>query len=183
MKKALIVVDMQNDFITGSLGSAQAQAIVANVCRKIEAFDGEIFYTRDTHEQATYMQTTEGKNLPVMHCIKDTDSWAIEARVQSALRAKFADEDTFRAHGIDKACFGSPLLAEKVIAEGISCVELIGLCTDVCVISNAVLLRNQHPNMCVTVDASCCAGVTPESHATALAAMKSCGIYIIGETC
>lgn len=181
MKKALIVVDMQNDFISGSLGSAHAQAIVGNVCRKIENFDGEIFYTRDTHEQTNYMETTEGKNLPVMHCIKDTHGWQVEDSVYRALHAKFADEVSFAAHGVDKCCFGSPLLAAKIVAAGISFVELVGLCTDVCVISNAVLLRNQHPNMCVTVDAACCAGVTFESHATALAAMKSCGIHVIGE--
>ena len=181
MKKALIVVDMQNDFITGSLGSTHAQAIVESVCRKIESFDGEIFYTRDTHEQVTYMETTEGKGLPVIHCIKDSAGWALNSQVEAALRTKHANEAAFAAHGIDKACFGSPVLATKINDNGISDVELIGLCTDVCVISNAVLLRNLHPHMVVSVDASCCAGVTPESHATALNAMKACGIIVTGE--
>ncbi len=180
MEKALIVVDMQNDFVTGSLGSEQAQAIVENVCRKIESFDGTVFYTRDTHDQATYMATTEGKGLPVMHCVKNTPGWDIEPRVQAALRKKYADEKAYAAHGVDKVCFGSPELAAR-IASVFAQVELIGLCTDVCVISNAVMLRSQRPDMVVSVDASCCAGVTPQSHATALAAMKGCGITVTGE--
>ncbi len=181
MKKALIVVDMQNDFISGSLGSVHAQAIVEAVCRKIETFDGEVFYTRDTHDQASYMDTTEGKGLPVLHCIVGSDGWSLEPRVMDALRAKYADDAAFEAHGIDKPCFGSPALAERISECGIDHAELIGLCTDVCVISNAVLLRNLHPNMVVSVDASCCAGVTPESHSTALSAMKACGILVTGE--
>ena len=181
MKKALIVVDMQHDFIFGSLGSKHAQAIVDAVCRKIESFDGEIFYTRDTHEHATYMETTEGKGLPVIHCIKESAGWALDSRVEASLRAKYADDAAFSAHGVDKPCFGSPALAEKISEIAISDVELIGLCTDVCVISNAVLLRNLHPHMVISVDASCCAGVTPESHETALSAMKACGIIITGE--
>ena len=180
MNKALIVVDMQNDFISGSLGSVHAQAIVENVCRKITAFDGDIFFTRDTHEQAAYMATTEGKGLPVMHCIEGTHGWQIEDRVHAALLERFSDGDALEKHGFNKACFGAPIFA-KQIAKDYSQVELIGLCTDVCVISNAVLLRNQHPHMQVTVDASCCAGVTPQSHQAALTAMKNCGIQIVGD--
>lgn len=180
MKKALIVVDMQNDFITGALGSTHAQAIVENVCKKITGFDGEIFCTRDTHEQNSYMTTTEGQGLPVMHCVKDTYGWAIEERVAAALMDKYENEDVFSAHVEDKVCFGSPVFAQR-IAESFDQVELIGLCTDVCVISNAVLLRNQHPHMVVSVDASCCAGVTMESHTAALTAMKNCGIQVTGE--
>jgi len=180
MKKALVVVDMQNDFVTGALGSAHAQSIVENVCRKIEGFDGEIFCTRDTHDQTSYMTTTEGRGLPVMHCIKGTDGWAIEDRVAAALMEKYKNADDFANHVVDKSCFGSPVLAQR-IAKDFDHVELIGLCTDVCVISNAVLLRNQHPHMIVSVDASCCAGVTMDSHTAALTAMKNCGIQVTGE--
>ena len=178
MKKALIVVDMQHDFIFGSLGSKHAQAIVDAVCRKIESFDGEIFYTRDTHEHATYMETTEGKGLPVIHCIKESAGWALDSRVEASLRAKYADDAAFSAHGVDKPCFGSPARAEKISEIAISDVELIGLCTDICVISNALCLKARLWETPIAVCKDCCAGVTPASHDNALAAMTMCQIDI-----
>ena len=161
--KYLIVVDMQNDFITGSLGSSMAQDIVMSVKEKIRSFDGEVIFTRDTHLE-DYMNTQEGKKLPVSHCIKDTDGWQICPEL-----AEYAKNI------IDKPTFGSVTLAHLISAmDNVESITLVGICTDICVISNAMLLKAFMPEVPITVDASCCAGVTPESHKTALAAMKSC---------
>ena len=174
MQKFLIVVDMQNDFIDGALGTAEAQAIVGNVKAKIEGFDGKVIFTRDTHYE-NYLTTQEGKNLPVEHCIKGTDGWQIKAEI-AALR---------KTEAIDKPTFGSAELGEMLRAENekeeIESVTLIGLCTDICVISNAMLIKAFLPEVKVTVDAACCAGVTPDSHNTALNAMKMCQIEIENE--
>lgn len=174
MQKFLIVVDMQNDFIDGALGTAEAQAIVGNVKAKIEGFDGKVIFTRDTHYE-NYLTTQEGKNLPVEHCIKGTDGWQIRAELD-ALR---------KTEAIDKPTFGSAELGELLRAENekeeIESVTLIGLCTDICVISNAMLIKAFLPEVKVTVDAACCAGVTPDSHNTALNAMKMCQIEIENE--
>ena len=166
--KYLIVVDMQKDFVDGALGTAEAQAIVENVEKKIRAFDGKVIFTRDTHEE-NYMTTQEGRNLPVPHCIRGTEGWEIipELRVLC--------DDV-----IDKPTFGSVALAARLAAAGdAESVELIGLCTDICVISNALLIKAQMPEVPVSVDASCCAGVTPESHNNALSAMKMCQIAVV----
>ena len=172
MKKILLVIDMQNDFIDGSLGTREALAIVDKVKARIESFDGEVIFTRDTHE-ACYMDTLEGKNLPVEHCIRGTAGWEIRPELE-ALRTTPA---------IDKPTFGSrelaSLLAEKHSAEGIEEITLIGLCTDICVISNALMIKAFLPEVKISVDSSCCAGVTPESHETALSAMKMCQINVI----
>lgn len=176
MKKILIVVDMQKDFVDGALGTAQAQAIVKNVVGKIEAFDGDIIATFDTHFD-DYMQTLEGKNLPVPHCIKGTDGWNLYSRVEAALEKK-------GYLAIEKPSFGSidlpRLIAEKYDSDDIS-IELIGLCTDICVVSNAIILKAYFPETEIAVDASCCAGVSAETHNAALATMKRCQIKIIGE--
>ena len=170
--KFLIVVDMQNDFIDGALGTKEAVAILPAVKEKIESFDGRIIFTRDTHE-ADYLGTQEGANLPVEHCIKDTDGWQINAELE-ALRKNEA---------IDKPSFGSAGLAEKLKSynekEKIESIELIGLCTDICVISNAMIIKAYLPETPISVDASCCAGVTPESHQRALDAMAVCQIKIL----
>jgi len=166
--KYLIVVDMQVDFISGSLGSEQAKAIVPNVVKKVESFDGTVIFTRDTHFD-NYMQTQEGKKLPVPHCIKDTDGWQI------------CDELKIYADAvIDKVTFGSVELPQILweCNEPIEEIELCGLCTDICVISNAMILKAAFPEVIVTVDASCCAGVTAESHNIALSAMKAVQIEI-----
>ena len=167
--KYLIVVDMQVDFITGSLGSKMAEAIVHNVVKKVKSFDGKVIFTRDTH-YADYMQTQEGKNLPVEHCIKDTDGWQICDEL------KMYAETT-----IDKVTFGSIDMPEIIKGYGdeIEEIELCGLCTDICVISNAMILKAAFPEVKITVDSKCCAGVSEESHNTALNAMKSVQIQIV----
>ena len=172
MNDVLIVVDMQNDFIDGALGTAEALAIVPKVKEKIEGFQGQVFFTRDTH-QANYMDTQEGRKLPVPHCIEGSDGWQIRPELE-ALR---------RTEAVDKPGFGSVQLAERLRemneSEPIDSVTLIGLCTDICVISNAMLIKAFLPELPVKVDAACCAGVTPESHENALAAMAMCQIEIL----
>ena len=171
MRKLLVVVDMQNDFIDGSLGTKEAQGIVANVIEKIKAYkaDGaDVVFTLDTHDD-DYMETLEGKNLPVLHCIKGTDGWRLQK-----------DIDVFEGKRFEKVTFGSVDLADHVAGEGYDQVELVGLCTDICVISNAMLIKAAIPNTPILVDPSCCAGVTPESHGNALAAMRMCQIQVTG---
>ena len=172
MQDILIVVDMQNDFIDGALGTKEAEAIVPKVREKIQQFNGTVLFTRDTHGP-NYLQTQEGRNLPVEHCIKGTDGWQIRLELD-ALR---------KTEPIDKATFGSAelgfKLAEMNAEEPVGSITLIGLCTDICVISNAMIVKAFLPEVPVRVDAACCAGVTPESHENALAAMKCCQIEII----
>ena len=167
--KYLIVVDMQVDFITGSLGSELATAIVPNVVEKVKSFDGKIIFTRDTHFD-NYMQTQEGRNLPVPHCIKDSYGWQI------------CDElKPYVSTVIDKLTFGSIDLPDiiKSYEEEIESIELCGLCTDICVISNAMLLKAAFPEVHITVDSACSAGVSVESHNTALNAMRAVQISVI----
>lgn len=169
MKKILIVVDMQNDFIFGSLGSEQAQKILPAVHAEIEknrAAGVEIVYTRDTHAR-DYLSTQEGKKLPVEHCIEGAHGWEIPPEIY--LGGKIFDKPTF----------GSCALGEYVKAGGYTHAELIGVCTDICVISNALLLRAYSPETEISVKADCCAGVTKESHETALSAMRACQVEII----
>ena len=172
MKNILIVVDMQNDFIDGALGTKEAVAIVPKVEEKIRNFDGEVFFTRDTHE-TYYLETQEGKNLPVKHCIRDTEGWQIRKELD-VLRKK---------DPVDKETFGSTDLAGELVTlnedQGIESITLVGLCTDICVISNALLIKASLPEVPICVDATCCAGVTPESHENALKAMEACQIKII----
>lgn len=176
MKKLLIVVDMQKDFVDGALGSAEAVAIVDNVVDKIENFDGDIIATYDTHFE-NYMETQEGKYLPVPHCIKDTGGWKLDEKVQAAL-----DKKEYKT--IEKLTFGSTELPEYIKAnyepEELE-IELIGLCTDICVVSNALLMKANFLDTKVSVDASCCAGVTVDSHKAALTTMKMCQVNVIGE--
>ena len=171
MQKILVVVDMQNDFIDGALGTAEAVAIVPKVAEKIKNFDGTVLYTRDTHEE-NYMETQEGKNLPVPHCIRGTEGWQIRTELQQA-----------GAEVVDKPTFGSRALAEKLVEmnreEAIESITLIGLCTDICVISNAFVIKAFLPETPIIVDAACCAGVTPKSHERALEAMKVCQIAVV----
>ena len=169
MSKILIVVDMQNDFIDGALGSAEAVAIVPYVKALIESFDGKVLFTRDTHFE-NYMQTQEGKNLPVPHCIKGTDGWQIRAELD-ALR---------KTEPIDKITFGSSNLVEVLRAEpDIESITFVGLCTDICVISNAMVVKAYYPEIPLYVDARGCAGVSPESHKRALDAMSVCQIKVL----
>ena len=167
----LIVVDMQNDFIDGALGTKEAVAIVPYVKKLIENFEGKVFFTRDTHFE-NYMDTQEGQNLPVKHCVKDTEGWQIRKEL----------EQMRRTEAIDKVTFGSSDLV-KVLEkeENIGSITFCGLCTDICVISNALLAKAFLPEVPVSVDAACCAGVTPQSHLNALAAMKMCQIAVENE--
>lgn len=177
MKSILVVVDMQKDFVDGALGSKEAVAIVDNVVNKINTFDGEIIVTYDTH-QDNYMETREGKYLPVPHCIKDTDGWRLNDKVLDAINLNINKLKT----SLEKPTFGSTELVElfRDADEKDTEVTLIGLCTDICVVSNAMLLKAFYPEMNIIVDANCCAGVTPESHNAALTTMKMCQIDVIG---
>lgn len=178
--KILVVVDMQKDFVDGSLGTKEAVAIVPNVVQKIKNFDGNFAVTHDTHS-ADYLETQEGKNLPVIHCIDGTNGWNLVDDVFEAVNDRVlntgADAEVFL-----KPTFGSvelaDWLAQKHKQNKIDEIVLVGLCTDICVISNAMLIKAFMPDVKVSVDASCCAGVTPQSHANALAAMKMCQINI-----
>lgn len=174
----LVVVDMQNDFVSGALGTAEAVNIVPRVVGRV--VDGinrgeKIFFTRDTHE-VNYMDTREGHKLPVPHCIRGTEGWEIVPQLQ---------EDTAGREIIDKPTFGSAELAQTLVKlheeEPIGKITFMGLCTDICVISNALLVKAFLPEVEIAVDASCCAGVTPESHANALGAMKTCQITVENE--
>ena len=175
MRKLLVVIDMQNDFIDGSLGTAEARAIVGNVTEKIRSYDPkDVYATRDTHEP-DYLQTQEGKYLPVEHCIRGSKGWEIRDEIAALL-----DPDRI----YDKPTFGSTALAEdlrKLSEEEEIEIELAGLCTDICVASNALLLKAFMPEVKISVDASCCAGVTPEKHLAALETLRSCQIQIISE--
>ena len=171
MAKILIVVDMQNDFIDGALGTKEAVAIVPYVKEAIENFDGKVFFTRDTHFE-NYMQTQEGSNLPVPHCIKGTNGWQIRTELD-AMR---------KTEPIDKITFGSKKLVDVLQKEkDIESITFVGLCTDICVISNAMLVKVFYPEVSLIVDAKGCAGVTQESHKRALEAMKVCQIKIVNE--
>jgi len=174
MRDLLLVIDMQNDFIDGALGTAEAVAIVENVKNKIESFEGDVIFTRDTHFE-NYLQTQEGRNLPVVHCVKDSEGWQIRKELD-ALRTTEA---------IDKLTFGSSqlgnLLVEMDKGNPINSITLIGLCTDICVISNAMIAKAFLPEVEIIVDAACCAGVSVETHKNALAAMKVCQIKVINE--
>lgn len=169
--KLLIVVDMQNDFIDGALGSKMAEAIVPGVKKRIEEFDGEIIFTRDTHTE-NYLDTQEGRRLPVIHCVKDTDGWQISDALPIPEGAIIIDKETFGSTDL------SECLAMLESAEHIESVELLGLCTDICVISNAFIVKATLPEACVSVNAALSAGVSEESHNTALAAMRACQIDI-----
>lgn len=181
-KNILIVVDMQNDFIDGALGTSEAKMIVPNVVNKIHSYikdDDIILVTRDTHHE-DYLFTEEGKNLPVEHCIKGTYGWELNKDVLDALN----DGDVLRKRGtLDKPTFGSFALGLKLekINEifDIENIEVIGLCTDICVISNAIIAKSVLPNVHIKVDASCCAGVTPESHNIALDEMRTLQVEVL----
>lgn len=169
----LIVVDMQKDFIDQALGTKEAVSIVDNVVNLVKDFDGEVIFTRDTHKD-NYMDTFEGKNLPVPHCIFNTEGWEICDELKPYVKRV-----------IDKPTFGSVDLMEVLKKENkinpISSITLVGLCTDICVISNTLLIKAALPEVEIIVDASCCAGVSVESHKNALNAMKMCHIKIINE--
>jgi len=166
----LIVVDMQKDFVYGSLGTKEAQAIVQKTRDKIASHQGELWFTLDTHQE-DYLESAEGMNLPVEHCIKGTDGHALVEELQ-----EFASRGRF----FEKPTFGSVEMAKALsLRPDITSVELVGVCTDICVISNALLLKAFRPELSITVDRTCCAGTTPDNHDASLIAMKSCQIGVI----
>lgn len=167
MGSLLVVVDMQKDFIDGALGTEEAQAIVPYVAEKIRSYEArgaEVVFTLDTHGE-DYMDTMEGRKLPVKHCIRGTEGWRLCRELENCPGKRF-----------EKNTFGSRELADYVAAGQYDSVELVGLCTDICVISNAMLIKAAVPDTPVKVDPACCAGVTPESHENALGAMAVCHI-------
>lgn len=188
MKKVLIVVDMQNDFIDGALGTQEAQAIVSHVKNKIDAYRTigyDIVFTRDTHQE-NYLNTMEGKILPVKHCIENTDGWEISKELDTSIATSIIDKPNFGyVNWVSYLSDFNELEGENswlpLVEECPECIELVGLCTDICVVSNALILKAIYPETDITVDASCCAGVTPESHKAALTTMKMCQINVIGE--
>ena len=170
MKKLLVVVDMQNDFITGTLGTKEAQIIVPAVVHKVEealAARVDVVFTLDTHGE-DYLETQEGKRLPVVHCIKGSPGWQLESHLEG-----------FEGRRFEKPTFGSMDLAHFASDGGFDEVELVGLCTDICVISNAMIIKAALPQARIVVDSHCTAGVTPQSHERALEAMESCQIDVI----
>lgn len=173
--KILVVIDMQNDFVTGALGTKEAEAIVPRVVKRIEEAEEsgeEIIFTRDTHGD-DYSVTREGRRLPVSHCIKGSSGWMIVPELGKSANGHLI---------VDKPTFGSealPDLIRNICGGAPEELELIGLCTDICVISNTMVLKAAFPEAEISVRASCCAGVTPESHRTALDAMSACQIDII----
>lgn len=173
-EKVLIVVDMQKDFVDGVLGTKEAQAIVPAVVEKIKSFDGTVIYTRDTH-QSDYMETQEGKKLPVPHCMEGSEGWELIEPLDKLQKQAGAVI-------YDKPTFGSVALADDLKKEYdkgvIKEVELIGVCTDICVVSNALLIKANMPELTVKLDASCCAGVTVEKHEAALETMRSCQVEV-----
>lgn len=211
--KVLVVVDMQKDFVDGSLGTKEAVAIVPNVVDKILKFNGDVIaVTQDTHHD-NYLETQEGKKLPVKHCIKGTNGWELNQQVGAALsewekkKSAEKEKELLRLKGTDledfvtdievvkyfeKETFGSLSLSEwlSVVHHTVyglfqdmepDEIEVVGLCTDICVVSNVLMMKAYMPEVPITVDASCCAGVTPESHAAAITTMKACQINVIGE--
>ena len=174
MKKFLVVVDIQKDFVDGALGTAEAIDIIDKAVDIINAFDGEIFVTYDTHFQ-NYMETAEGGKLPVPHCIKDTDGWQLNEKIAAALDGKIYT-------AVEKLTFGSvdlPKLVKNAAGGSDFEITLIGLCTDICVVSNALILKANFPEKQIKVYEKACAGVTPESHEAALTTMKMCQIDVI----
>ena len=171
MKKLLVVVDMQNDFIDAALGTAEAVAVVPRVADKIRTWDGDICYTLDTHGE-NYQNTNEGRHLPVPHCIRGTSGHALHPEIASALGT--------HARGFEKGTFGSVELAHFIAGSSYDEVQFVGLCTDICVVSNAILAKAAVPEIRIAVDAQCCAGVTPASHEAALTTMAMCQIDILG---
>ena len=181
--KILIVIDMQKDFIDGALGTPEAVGIVDKVIERVKNSTGElILFTKDTHGE-DYLNTTEGKKLPVPHCIEGTDGWQINEAILDAWRnnpntIKLSElpENTF-----NKPVFGSTRLVEFLVSRAVDIteIELLGVCTDICVVSNAIMIKNTLPDVPISVNAACCAGVTPQSHTEALNVMKMCQIDVV----
>ena len=175
--KILIVIDMQIDFITGSLGTEEAEAIVPRVAEKIRQYNQEdVYYTMDTHKVEKYFDSQEGKKLPILHCVSGTVGWTWPVTLHSASSVKASHEfwkDQFGSVGLAESMWHKAELAE------IESIEFVGLCTDICVITNVLLVKTFLPEVRIIVDASCCAGTTPEMHEKALDVMKSCQVEVV----
>lgn len=171
MKKALIVIDMQNDFVTGSLANKAAEKIVEPIVKKIKEYDGTVILTRDTHT-SNYLKTAEGKSLPVEHCIQGSSGWEIVDKIAGEA-AKKKDNRI-----INKPTFGLPYSFAWNLEE-YSSVEIVGTCTDICVVSNALILKALYPDLQIKVLSDMCAGLTKEKHEAALEVMRSCQIEVI----
>ena len=175
MRKVLVVIDVQNDFIDGALGSEQSQKVIPNLVNKIKEYDPwNVYLTRDTHYE-NYLDTQEGRNLPTVHCIEGSDGWQLHPEVAAAAGSAMI---------VDKPTFGSNKLAGILMSERAQEaleIELVGLYTDICVVSNALLFKAAMPEAPITVDASCCAGITNERHKAALETMKACQVKVINE--
>ena len=187
--RVLLLIDLQKDFIDGALGSAEAQAIIPRVVEKLNNYEDKrntlVLYTKDTHYD-NYMDTLEGKMLPVPHCIENTPGWSINKDIERAVRSNSFltySSDKIINSRVYKNTFGSDDLRDFFLKfkDKIDEVEFVGLCTDICVISNVLMCRQTLPDTKIVVDASCCAGVTPDKHKAALEVMKSCQIEVIGE--
>lgn len=168
MKKVLIVIDMQNDFVDGALANPQAQAIVDGIVKRIDEFDGDVIATRDTHAE-NYLNTTEGKHLPVPHCIRGTDGWEIVPAIRDALQRK-------NAKVLDKPTFG---YLNWELLQAYDEAEMVGTCTDICVVSNALIIKALHPDLSLTVRKELCAGTTQENHDNAISVMACCQVKIV----
>lgn len=168
MKKVLIVIDMQNDFVDGALANPQAQAIVDGIVKRIDEFDGDVIATRDTHAE-NYLNTTEGKYLPVPHCIRGTDGWEIVPAIRDALQRK-------NAKVLDKPTFG---YLNWELLQAYDEAEMVGTCTDICVVSNALIIKALHPDLSLTVRKELCAGTTQENHDSAISVMACCQVKIV----
>lgn len=174
----LIVVDMQNDFISGSLGTREAVGIVLNVINKVKKFNGQVIFTRDTH-QSDYLTTVEGENLPIKHCIEGTEGWNISEKLLYFVPSKIIDKTTFGSKDLPQVILD--MLDKESENEKQLQIALVGLCTDMCVISNALVLKAFFPEARIIVDEKCCAGVTPARHSIAIEALKMCHIAIENE--
>lgn len=175
--KTLVVIDMQNDFVDGALGTKEAQMMVPHLLEKVKNFDGDLFFTKDTHPQ-NYAETQEGHLLPVAHCIKGTHGWDLIPELEKLVKERHAPI-------FEKPTFGSVDLVKELKkrydAGQLESVEFVGLCTDICVISNALLVKAEMPELPIYCDESCCAGVTPEKHQAAIEVMKSCQVLMKGD--
>lgn len=176
MLKLLLVVDVQNDFVNGALGSYEASKAAVEVANKIKDWEDAIIVTLDTHDNETYLQSNEGKHLPVVHCIKDSHGWELNRYVREQLKVRDAQAGVW-----EKSTFGDYELADFIRNHGFDYIEICGLCTDICVISNALLLKSYLPEATIVVDAAACAGTSIEAHKAALMVMKNCHIDIINE--
>ena len=176
-KKVLIVIDMQNDFVSGSLANPAAQAIVSLIAQKIRSFDGDVIATRDTHF-SDYLSTSEGKNLPVLHCVAETNGWRIVDEIANAIKEK-------PHRYINKTTFGNVLWFDlendgwNFDEYGYEEAEVVGTCTDICVVSNVLILKALYPDLKIKVHANLCAGLTEEKHLAALEVMKSCQVEVV----